>query len=65
MATSLTPEELERIYDLIAEAIDAAGPEKEALFLSKLCLTLANELGDEEQVRKCIAIAGQDRLVKD
>lgn len=60
MATSLKPEELERIYDLMAEAIDAAGQEKESLFLSKLSLALANKLGDEEQVRECIAIAGQD-----
>ena len=57
---NLKAEELERIYDLVAEAIDKVGPEKESLFLSRLCLSLANELGDEEQVRECINIAGKD-----
>ena len=57
---NLKAEELERIYDLVAEAIDKVGPEKEALFLSKLCLALANELGDEELVHECIDIAGKD-----
>ena len=57
---NLKPEELERIYDLMAEAIDAAGPDKEALFLSKLCLVLANELGNEKQVRDCITNASED-----
>lgn len=54
---NLKPEELERIYDLMAEAIDAVGTDKESLFLAKLCLSLANELGDEELIRECIAIA--------
>ena len=57
---NLKPEELERIYDLMAEAIDAAGPDKEALFLSRLCLVLANELGNEKQVRDCITNASED-----
>lgn len=59
MAT-LKPEQLERVYDLMAEAIDAVGTDKEVLFLSKLCLVLANRLGNEEQVRECIAIASED-----
>ena len=57
---NLKPEELERIYDLMAEAVDTVGRDKEALFLAKLSLALANRLGDEEQVRECIAAAGQD-----
>ena len=57
---NLKPEELERVYDLMAEAIDKVGTDKESLFLSKLCLSLANELGDEELVRECLAIASQD-----
>jgi hypothetical protein len=60
MSGKLKPEELERIYDLIAEAIDAAGPDREALFLSKLALALANRLGDEERVRECISVASRD-----
>jgi len=57
---NLKPQELERIYDLMAEAVDTVGRDKEALFLAKLSLALANRLGDEEQVRECIAAAGQD-----
>jgi len=56
----LKAEELERIYDCLAEAIDKAGPDKEALFLSRLCLALANELGDEELILECLAIADKD-----
>jgi hypothetical protein len=58
--SKLKPEQLERIYDLMAEAIDAAGPDKESLFLSKLCLALANQLGDKKCIQECIAIAARD-----
>lgn len=60
MSKQLTTEALERIYDQLAEAVDKAGPEKEALLLSKLCLLLAQQLGDEETIRECIDIAGKD-----
>ena len=51
--------ELEQVYDLMAQAIDAAGAENEALFLSKLAITLAHELGDLERVREAIRIAAK------
>lgn len=55
MNRSLEFVELERVYDLIAQAIDDAGEEGEAVFLSKLCITLAHRVGDlalvEEAVR--------------
>jgi len=60
MSTTLKTEELERIYDRMAEAVDAAGPDKEALFLSKLSLVLADRLGDEALVRECIDICVRD-----
>lgn len=60
MSKQLTTEALERIYDQLAEAVDKAGLEKEALLLSKLCLLLAQQLGDEETIRECINIAGRD-----
>lgn len=44
---SLSAEANERLYDKLAEAIDAVGPDKEALLLTKLVLLLANQLGDE------------------
>lgn len=55
----LTTESLERIYDELARAIDAAGPAQASLLLTKLTLALANQLGDEAQVRELIRLAGQ------
>ena len=51
--------ELEQVYDLMAQAIDEAGAENEVLFLSKLAITLAHELGDLERVREAIGIAAK------
>jgi hypothetical protein len=53
-------EDLEKVYDLLAAAIDGAGPEKEALFLAKLCLTLAHEIGDLTIVEQAIDLAKVD-----
>ena len=47
---SLSTEASERLYDALAEAIDRARPEDEALFLTKLVLLLANQLSDENTV---------------
>lgn len=38
--------ELEQVYDLLADAIDQAGPARNELFLVKLNLLLAQALGD-------------------
>ena len=38
--------DLETAYEALATAIDAAGAEREALFLTKLALVLGHELGD-------------------
>ena len=51
--------ELEQVYDLLAETIDKVGEKNESLFLSKLALTLAHELGDLEQVREAVRIAAK------
>lgn len=45
--TPLTIPQLETVYDTLAESIDQAGGERTALFLTKLCLLLANQLGDD------------------
>lgn len=50
-------EDLEKVYDRIAEAIDSAGPARESLFLCKLCVTLAHRLGDRETVETAIESA--------
>ena len=36
----------ETAYETVATAIDSAGPEREALFLTRLVLVLGHELGD-------------------
>ena len=51
---------LETVYDLLATAIDDAGPEKTELFLVKLALLNANALGDAEQFRAHLASAAAD-----
>ena len=60
MSEALAFEDLERAYDMLADAIDAAGQEQETLFLTKLCLTLAHEAGDLAILEQSIAIAARD-----
>ena len=57
MAEVLVFQDLERVYDSIAQAIDSVGPENEALFLSKLCLTLAHHISDISIIENAIDIA--------
>jgi hypothetical protein len=52
--------DLETAYELLARAIDSAGPEKESLFLAKLALVLAHESGDLAMFRKAISTALDD-----
>lgn len=47
--------DLERVYDEIAESIDAVGEAATPHFLAKLCLILANETGDRDIVSRAIA----------
>ncbi|MDA0340335.1 MAG: DUF2783 domain-containing protein [Proteobacteria bacterium] len=58
--SSLSFEDLERVYALLAETIDGLGPEREALFLSKLTLVLAQALGDFETVTRAMDTARRD-----
>lgn len=48
---------LELIYEHLATAIDRAGPEREALFLTRLALTLGHRLGDVAAFRDAVEIA--------
>lgn len=50
---------LERLFDELALSIDAVGTRDEGLFLTKLVLALANQLGDETLVRQQIALCRQ------
>jgi hypothetical protein len=53
-------ENLENLWERLAEAIDRAGRQHEVLFLSKLALLLGNELGDPARVERLIETALQD-----
>ena len=44
--TTMPAADFETAYETLATAIDTAGPEREALFLTRLALVLAHELGD-------------------
>ncbi len=46
MSKQLSEEDLEKALEMLAVAINEAGSDKEMLFLSKLCFTLANDLAD-------------------
>jgi hypothetical protein len=46
--------ELENVYDTLAQAIDQAGKDDEIIFLTKLALLLANDVGDEIRVSRAV-----------
>jgi hypothetical protein len=50
-------EDFETAYETLATAIDQAGPDREALFLTRLALVLVHELSDIAVFRKAIAAA--------
>jgi hypothetical protein len=52
--------DLETAYEALAKAIDAAGPDREALFLAKLALAMAHECGDLAVFERAVATALQD-----
>lgn len=55
--TAMPPEDFETAYEALALAIDSAGPEHEALFLTRLALVLGHELGDIAVFRNAIRSA--------
>lgn len=57
MKETLEFAELEQVYDLLAEAIDEAGPERETLFLAKLAMLLAQQIPDVDRIREAVASA--------
>ena len=50
-------DDLEVAYEALATAIDTAGAEREALFLTRLALLLGHELGDIAAFRNAIRAA--------
>ena len=59
-ASTLSSPGLETGYDLLAQAIDQAGPDKTELFLVKLALLNANALGRPELMQQHIQAALHD-----
>lgn len=57
VAAKLSIPQLEQVYDTLAQAIDQAGPERSALFLTKLSLLMANALGDPALVEQLVQSA--------
>jgi hypothetical protein len=57
---ALSIPDLETVYDVLAKAIDQAGPEKSELFLVKLALLNANALGRLETTQQHIQAALRD-----
>lgn len=55
----MTQDDLERVYEAMAEAVDAVGPERSELFLAKLALALADELGAADG---CLAVIAECRV---
>lgn len=49
--------ELEAVYDSLAAALNQVGLEQESLFLTKLVLLLANQVGNQAQVEQSIEAA--------
>ena len=56
----MSVEELEKVWATLAEATAQIGAEKTSLFLAKLALLFANELGDAATVERLIETARQD-----
>jgi N-glycosylase/DNA lyase len=56
----LTIDDLETVYDALAQAIDIAGADKTPLFLVKLALLNANALGQAQPFLAHVKIALQD-----
>lgn len=48
---------IETLFDQLSQAVDRAGPEGETLFLAKLALLMAEEIGDPARIAALIAAA--------
>jgi len=57
IARKLATAELEAVYDLLSEAIDALTEDHRELFLAKLALVLANLVGSPGQVAAAVKAA--------
>ena len=60
MTFPLVESDLDIIWERLAEAIDQAGPERETLFLAKLALLVASELGNGRRTEELVEAALRD-----
>jgi hypothetical protein len=56
----LAVEDLELLWERLAEAIEQAGPERDRLMLAKLALLFAEALGDPARALSLIQSATED-----
>ncbi|MBX3551265.1 MAG: DUF2783 domain-containing protein [Pseudolabrys sp.] len=59
-ASALSLDELEALWALLAERITQAETQSE-VFLTKLAVLLANEVGDYQRVLDCVNAASKDQ----
>jgi hypothetical protein len=50
----------DRVFHMLADALDAAGEDKRQLFLAKLALLLSLRINDQRDLERLIAIARTD-----
>jgi hypothetical protein len=55
--STMSFEDLEAAYEALATAIDSAGAQREALFLTRLALVLGHELGDVTVFKNAVKTA--------
>jgi hypothetical protein len=55
--SQIPSDDLEAAYEALAVAIDTAGEQREALFLTRLALLLAHELGDITAFNRAVQTA--------
>jgi hypothetical protein len=58
--SQIPSDDLEAAYEALAVAIDTAGGQREALFLTRLSLVLAHELGDIAAFKRAVQTALED-----
>jgi hypothetical protein len=56
----LAADEMEMLWERLAEAIEQAGPERDRLMLAKLALLFAEALGDAPRAAALIQSATED-----
>lgn len=60
MSKTMPFDDLERVYESLAHSIDRVGLDHEAVFLTKLVLTLAHKLADVDAFNDALRIAETD-----